>query len=205
MKKMIAHILQGREKQITKEEKVLQPLPHKDFRFANPFIVLHHKLPEYVVPGSELRIIPHPHRGFAPVTFMIQGEGYRMDSAGHEGLLRAGDVQWMFAGKGLLHSEGPSKAMLQSGGIHEFVQLWVNVPAKYKWHVPSYQSVTADTMPLVLEQEGVFLQLASGEMDGKNRAYPNIYAHYQFFWNGEKRYPYSDNSKRRLLDVVVSG
>jgi len=46
MKKMIAHILQGREKQITKEEKVLQPLPHKDFRFANPFIVLHHKLPE---------------------------------------------------------------------------------------------------------------------------------------------------------------
>jgi len=136
---------------------------------------------------------------------MIQGEGYRMDSAGHEGLLRAGDVQWMFAGKGLLHSEGPSKAMLQSGGIHEFVQLWVNVPAKYKWHVPSYQSVTADTMPLVLEQEGVFLQLASGEMDGKNRAYPNIYAHYQFFWNGEKRYPYSDNSKRRLLDVVVSG
>lgn len=167
MKKMIAHILKGREKQITKDEKVLQPLPHKDFRFANPFIVLHHKVAEYVQPGSELRIMPHPHRGFAPVTFMIQGEGCHMDSAGHEGLLGAGEVQWMFAGKGLLHSEGPSRNMLEKGGMHEFVQLWVNVPAKDKWNEPSYQSVKVADMPLVLEQEGVHLQLASGEFDGK--------------------------------------
>lgn len=55
--------MQGREKQITKEDKVLQPLPHKDFRFANPFIALHHMLPEHIQPGSELRIHPHPHRG----------------------------------------------------------------------------------------------------------------------------------------------
>lgn len=167
MKKMIAHILKGREKQITEDEKVLQPLPHKDFRFANPFIVLHHKVAAYVQPGSELRIMPHPHRGFAPVTFMIEGEGYHMDSAGHEGLLAAGEVQWMFAGKGLLHSEGPSKTMLQNGGMHEFVQLWVNVPAEHKWAEPSYQSVKAADMPLVLQQEGVHLQLASGEFDGK--------------------------------------
>ena len=56
MKKSIAHILKGREKFITKEESVLQPLPHKDFRFANPFIVLHHQLPKIIKPGSQL---PH--------------------------------------------------------------------------------------------------------------------------------------------------
>lgn len=69
MKKSIEHVLEGREKLITREEKVIQPLPHKDFRFANPFIVIHHLGPDTISPGQELRIHPHPHRGFAPVTF----------------------------------------------------------------------------------------------------------------------------------------
>ncbi|MGZ8557860.1 MAG: pirin family protein [Chitinophagaceae bacterium] len=165
MKKSIAHILQGREKQITKDEKVLQALPHKDFRFANPFIVLHHKLPETIQPGSKQRIHPHPHRGFAPVTFMLQGEGYHKDNAGHDETVKAGDVQWMFAGKGILHSEGPSNNMLDNGGIQEFIQLWVNVPKTKKWDEPSYQSATKDLLPKVLQQDGVDLRLASGKYD----------------------------------------
>jgi len=167
MKKAIEHILLGREKQITKEEKVLQPLPHKDFRFANPFILLHHKLPEYIQPGSRLRIDPHPHRGFAPVTFMLQGEGYHKDNAGHDESVKAGDVQWMFAGKGLLHSEGPGQHILDNGGTNEFIQLWINVPSENKWDNPSYQAATKDKLPAVLEQDGVNFRLASGEYDGK--------------------------------------
>lgn len=167
MKKSIEHILAGREKQITKEETVLQPLPHKDFRFANPFIVLHHKRPTSIQPGSELRIHPHPHRGFAPVTFMLKGEGYHMDNAGHEGTVAAGDAQWMFAGKGLLHSEGPTKAMLEKGGEQELIQLWVNVPKANKWDEPSYQSAKKAQMPEVLKQEGVHLRLVSGDYDGQ--------------------------------------
>lgn len=166
MQKRIEHILEGREKQITKEEKVLQPLPHKDFRFANPFIVLHHKVPENIVPGSQMRIHPHPHRGFAPVTFMLQGEGYHKDNAGHDATVQAGDVQWMFAGKGILHSEGPSEAQLRQGGMYEFIQLWINVPQQYKMSEPSYQAATQAQLPLVLQQEGVQLWLASGEYDG---------------------------------------
>jgi len=167
MKKAIEHILLGREKQITKEETVLQPLPHKDFRFANPFIVLHHKLPAYIQPGSKLRINPHPHRGFAPVTFILQGEGYHKDNAGHDETVMAGDVQWMFAGKGLLHSEGPTQHLLDTGGMNEFIQLWINVPKVNKWDAPSYQAATKTQLPAVLEQEGVNFRLASGDYEGK--------------------------------------
>ncbi|WEK37215.1 MAG: pirin-like C-terminal cupin domain-containing protein [Candidatus Pseudobacter hemicellulosilyticus] len=167
MQKAIQHILAGREKQITKEETVLQSLPHKDFRFANPFIVIHHQKPEMIQPGSVHRIHPHPHRGFSPVTFMVQGEGYHKDNAGHDEIVQAGDSQWMFAGKGLLHSEGPTDAILQKGGIQELVQIWVNVPKANKWEVPYYQMARKQEMPEVLQQEGVHLRLVSGEYDGK--------------------------------------
>ena len=104
MNKKIEHILLAREKKITEEETVKQPLPHKDFRFANPFIVIHHAGPVIIKPGSQSRIHPHPHRGFSPYTFMLQGEGYHRDNAGNDEIVQAGDVQWMFAGKGILHA-----------------------------------------------------------------------------------------------------
>ncbi len=167
MKKSIAHILAGREKLITKEEKVLQPLPHKDFRFANPFIVIHHLGPDTIRPGQELRIHPHPHRGFAPVTFQLQGEGYHKDNAGHDEVIKAGDVQWMFAGKGILHSEGPTQHMLTEGGVQEFIQIWVNVPKAHKWDEPSYQSAPMTVQPAILQQDGVSLRLVSGTYEGK--------------------------------------
>lgn len=167
MKKKIQHILAGREKQITKVETVRQPLPHMDFRFANPFIVLHHMGPKEIIPGQELRIHPHPHRGFAPVTFQLQGEGYHKDSAGHNGTIKAGDVQWMFAGKGVLHSEGPTAELLKNGGTQELIQLWINVPKANKWDKPTYQLATKVQQPNVLQQDGVNLRVASGTYDGQ--------------------------------------
>jgi hypothetical protein len=167
MRKKIEHILTGREKQITPEEKVRQPLPHQDFRFANPFIVLHHMGPQTIQPGGQLRIQPHPHRGFSPVTFQLQGQGYHMDNAGHEGTIRAGDVQWMFAGKGILHSEGPTRELLEKGGVQELIQLWINVPAAHKSDQPSYQSAPKALQPAVVQQDGVHLRLASGSYEGR--------------------------------------
>ena len=167
MKKNIAHILAGREKNITPTEKVLQPLPHADFRFANPFIVLHHGGPDTIAPGSDNRIHPHPHRGFAPVTFQLKGQAHHKDNTGNDQIINAGDAQWMFAGKGILHSEGPSSAMHQQGGEIELLQLWVNVPAAHKWDAPLYQFVHKAEMPLILEQEGVTLRLVSGDFAGK--------------------------------------
>jgi redox-sensitive bicupin YhaK (pirin superfamily) len=163
MEKKIDHILLGREKSIG-EETILQPLPHKDFRFANPFIVLHH-LPEHqYAPNSPAeRVHPHPHRGFSPVTFMFQGSGYHKDNQGNEGEINTGDVQWMFAGSGLLHSEGPTKEFLEKGGSYEFIQLWVNVPKAHKWDAPNYQQVSANQMPSLFNEEGINLKLASGD------------------------------------------
>jgi len=162
MLKKIDHILQGREKKITDEETVLQPLPHKDFRFANPFIVLHHGVPHYYKPGEQARINPHPHRGFSPYTFMLQGEGFHRDNAGNDKTVKAGGVQWMFAGKGILHSEGPTKELLQQGGVQEFIQLWINVPKANKQGNPFYQSAERDMLPKVIEDDGVHFRLASG-------------------------------------------
>lgn len=185
MQKKIEHILFGREKQITPEEKVRQPLPHAEFRFANPFIVLHHMGPKFIRPGEQLRIQPHPHRGFSPelhpchwqglvrnlrlssVAFQLQGEGYHKDNAGHDDVIHAGDVQWMFAGKGIVHSEGPTKELLEKGGVQELVQLWINAPATHKGESPFYQSASKAALPVVIQQEGVQFRLTTGEYEGK--------------------------------------
>lgn len=162
MEKQIDHILEGRLKSIG-EESVLQSLPHKDFRFASPFIVVHH-IPAHTYPAGSPpeRLHPHPHRGFAPVTFLFQGEGYHRDSLGNSGILKAGEVQWMFSGSGLLHSEGPSREFLEKGGTYELVQLWVNVPAKHKMEAPFYQQAARAEMPPVSDDPGIDLRLASG-------------------------------------------
>lgn len=166
MQKKILHILDGRPKKITETETVLQPLPHKDFRFANPFIVLHHMLPETIPSGSIRRIHPHPHRGFSPVTIMLQGEGFHRDNSGNEGHLAAGDAQWMFAGKGLLHSEGPTERLLREGGNYELIQLWINSPARHKWDPPYYQLAPLESQPLIATEAGIQLRLLAGHYDG---------------------------------------
>ena len=166
MQKKITHILNGREKEIAPGEKVLQPLPHAEFRFANPFIVLHHLPPRTIEAGSQIRLPMHPHRGFSPVTFQLQGEGFHLDNAGNEGYIGPGDVQWMFAGRGIVHSEGPTPRMLEQGGVREIIQLWINAPGAHKFDEPYYQSAPKELQPPVLEQEGVHLRLASGLFEG---------------------------------------
>lgn len=174
MKKKIEHILPGREKKITEEETVRQSLPHKDFRFASPFIVVHHGGPSVIQPGQQSRIHPHPHRGFSPYTFMLQGEGFHRDNAGNDEVIKAGGVQWMFAGKGILHSEGPTPELLRNGGVSEMIQLWINVPKARKMGKPFYQAASKEELPHVLQQEGVDFRLASGDYEGKTGPIENF-------------------------------
>lgn len=175
MEKKILHVLEGREKHITETEVVRQSLPTMQFRFANPFIVIHHMPPKYFAPGSpEDRLHPHPHRGFAPVTFMLQGQGYHRDNAGNAMTVTGGDVQWMFAGKGILHSEGPSTDFLSKGGNYELLQLWFNVPAANKFEDPYYQYIKGEEMPAVAAAEGVALTLVSGNYEGKTGPLKNF-------------------------------
>lgn len=174
MKKKVDHILYTREKKITDEETVRQPLPHKDFRFANPVIVIHHAGPITYKPGGHARIHPHPHRGFSPYTFMLQGEGFHRDNAGNDETVKAGGVQWMFAGRGILHSEGPTNELLQQGGVQELIQLWINAPRANKWGQPFYQSAAKEQLPVVIDEEGVQFRLASGPYNEQNGPIQNF-------------------------------
>ncbi len=168
MKKRVRYILEAKGKKITPDESVLQALPHREFRFANPLILIHHLGPQEIKPGSEFRIQPHPHRGFTPVTFQLQGEGYHKDNAGNDKLIKAGCVQWMFSGSGILHSEGPSKSMLKSGGVYEFIQVWINVPSGHKRDAPVYQSALRKDLPKIFGSKEVDLRLVSGNYDNVN-------------------------------------
>ena len=174
MKKGIDHILYGREKKITEEETVRQSLPHMDFRFANPFIVLHHAGPVEYHAGQHARLHPHPHRGFSPYTFMLQGEGFHRDNAGNDEVVKAGGVQWMFAGSGILHSEGPTEELLKQGGIQELIQLWINAPRANKWNKPFYQSASKEQLPVVIDEDGVQFRLASGDYNDQTGPIQNF-------------------------------
>lgn len=165
MKKSITHILPGEEKPLNREEKVLQLLPHKEFGFANPFIVLHHQFPKTILPGAHPRISPHADRAIDAAPFMLQAACYHKDNSCDGETINPGDVQWVVGGKELLHSEG-SSVLILANRVQEFIRLWINVPKHHTWDHPSYQSFTKDQMPIVLQQDGVNLRLVSGEYDG---------------------------------------
>src|SRR5690242_12790319 len=100
----------------------------------------------------------HPHRGFETITYMIAGRMRHRDSAGHEGLLQNGSVQWMTAGRGVIHSELPE----QENGRMEGFQLWLNLPAKDKMRAPWYRDIAAEEIPHVVTEEGVTVRVVAG-------------------------------------------
>jgi quercetin 2,3-dioxygenase len=100
---------------------------------------------------------PHPHRGFETVTYMLAGKMRHQDSAGNSGVIETGGVQWMTAGKGIIHSEMPE----QEQGLLAGFQLWVNLPAKNKMTAPKYQEKKAELIPQET-REGSHLKVISG-------------------------------------------
>lgn len=104
----------------------------------------------------------HPHRGFETVTYMIAGQMLHRDSAGNEGLLQDGDVQWMSAAKGVIHSEIPQ----QKDGVMEGFQLWLNLPASAKMNDPWYQDVSSAALPKYQTADGVLVTVIAGTSNG---------------------------------------
>jgi redox-sensitive bicupin YhaK (pirin superfamily) len=104
----------------------------------------------------------HPHRGFETVTYMIAGRMRHRDSAGHEGLLQNGGVQWMTTGRGLVHSEMPE----QEEGLMEGFQLWLNLPSHQKMCTPWYRDIQSESIPEVTPDAGVLVRVISGQSHG---------------------------------------
>jgi redox-sensitive bicupin YhaK (pirin superfamily) len=163
-------------KQIIKSEKVNmggiildQPLPNKSIDQIDPFILIHHW--DDVLKGGqsqkEVGVGPHPHRGFSPVTLIFKGGVHHRDSRGNNSIVTEGGTQWMFAGRGITHSERPIKELAENGGTLEFIQFWVNVPAKNKMEQPYYNAIQkVETPTLFSEDKKVEVTVVSGELNG---------------------------------------
>ncbi|ERF79281.1 pirin family protein [Gallibacterium anatis] len=120
-------------------------------RGTNPFLMLDYAAPQYYEPNKRTPrgVGQHPHKGFETVTIAYQGEVEHRDSSGGGGVIKAGDVQWMTAGAGIIHQEFHSEAFSRRGGMFEMVQLWVNLPRKDK-NVPAhYQHLAKENIPVV--------------------------------------------------------
>ena len=104
----------------------------------------------------------HPHRGFETVTYMLAGRMRHGDNQGNVGLLRPGSVQWMTAGRGIVHSEMPE----QVDGLMWGFQLWVNLPAKDKMTAPRYQDIEPEDIPVVERDDGIKVKVIAGRVDG---------------------------------------
>lgn len=128
-----------------------------DFQMLDPFLMLdafRSDNPEDYIAGFP----PHPHRGFETVTYLLSGRMRHQDNAGHEGVIEAGGIQWMTAGRGIVHSEMPE----QQDGLLEGFQLWVNLPAEHKLDAPAYQEVDAAQIPVEQRDSGARVRVIAG-------------------------------------------
>ncbi len=128
--------------------------PDFNYSHTDPFLLFDYGKPTTFSPNPDYKLQPHgvglhPHKGFETVTIAYSGEISHADSTGGRGDILEGDVQWMTAGRGILHEEFHSEAFGQRGGIFSMVQLWVNLPSAHKLTDPKYQSIKRADMPIV--------------------------------------------------------
>ena len=144
-----------------------QALPAPGIDQVDPFLLLHH-WKGHVEAGSrhsDIGVGPHPHRGFSPVTFIVEGEILHQDSRSNRALTKSGGVQWMNAGMGIIHSERPSAAIAEKGGDFEIIQIWINTPASHKMDQPEYFSKENDQLEEIALGSNSKLHLISGRYD----------------------------------------
>ena len=165
---------------------VHRPFPTATLSHIDPFLLIDEMGPMEVAPGNAKGAPDHPHRGFETVTYLLSGEMEHLDSSGNRGKLTPGDVQWMTAGSGVIHSEMPSEKFQKSGGrLHGF-QIWVNLPASDKMMQPRYQEIPKEKIP-VYTRDGVTVRVIAGLKSDELQKVsaiietrtPIVYLHYQ--------------------------
>lgn len=187
-----------------------QALPVMMLKHVDPFLLIHHL--KETLPGNqrqkEVGVGPHPHRGFSPVSVIFEGDIHHRDSLGNSEIIEAGGVQWMNSGKGVTHSERPSKELAEKGGIMEIIQFWVNVPAARKKDPASYHPLPKHKIPEIIQHEGKSrIQLIAGTLFEKRSpiltASPLLILRLDIEENGLVDIPVSPDFQ--LLIYVLSG
>lgn len=152
-----------------------RPVPTPGLEQVDPFLFLNHHGPQTYPPANHgLPFGPHPHRGFETVTFILEGNLAHRDTSGGESVVEAGGVQWMTAGRGLIHAELSPESFRREGGPLEILQLWVNLPARLKMAEPNYVGVAAAEIPAHSLAPGVTMHAVSGMADAPIRSLTGI-------------------------------
>jgi quercetin 2,3-dioxygenase len=134
---------------------VRRPVPTTGLDQVDPFLMLDEVGPVTYGPGEALGAPDHPHRGFETVSYIVEGMKLHEDSTGATQLINAGDVQWMTAGAGIVHSELPGPELQKNGGRAHGFQIWVNLPAKSKYASPGYQYLPKKDIPTATSPDGL--------------------------------------------------
>lgn len=150
---------------------VRRALPHRERRMVGPFVFLDQMGPHVFQPGRGIDVRPHPHIGLATVTYLLSGEISHRDSLGTVQDIKPGEVNWMTAGKGIVHSERTGAGQRAAGSTLSGLQCWVALPRAQEESAPAFTHVGADALPLI-EGEGVTARIIAGEYFGKRAPVP---------------------------------
>src|SRR3990172_8784935 len=162
---------------------VHRPFPTATLDFFDPFLLLDEMGPEELGPRQAKGAPDHPHRGFETVTYVLEGRMEHKDSHGNSGKLGPGDVQWMTAGAGVVHSEMPEREFWETGGRMHGFQLWVNLPRRDKMIKPRYQEIPSAKIPVAKSDDGLTtVRVIAGESLGTHAVLetrtPIFYLHF---------------------------
>ena len=187
----------------------VMPTPSVTMNQLDPFIFLnHHGYQEYLPKNNGLPFGPHPHRGFETVTFILAGDLIHKDSSGASSLIKAGGVQWMTAGSGLIHSEISSDEFKLKGGPIEILQLWINLPAKHKMTSPKYIGLQKEDIPTASwDDEKVIAHVIAGKWDnipGPVQPLVDIHLAWLEFKEGGK-HNFTIDPQKNIFCYVVKG
>ena len=180
----VSKIIKSEATQDGEDVTLNRSFPNQYISEFDPFLLLDEIGPINIKPGKQKGFPDHPHRGFETVTYLLEGKFEHKDSQGHAGIINSGDVQWMTAGSGVIHSEMPEKEFSKNGGkLHGF-QLWVNLPKSSKMMKPRYQEILQSKIPTgTTKDDNITVKVIAGESLGAkaiiNTITPIMYLHFK--------------------------
>jgi redox-sensitive bicupin YhaK (pirin superfamily) len=180
---------------------VSRVLPAQRRRMVGPFVLLDHAGPMVLAPGQGIDSRPHPHIGLSTITYLFAGEVVHRDNLGHTRTIRPGAVNWMTAGRGIVHSERSGDAVRAAGGPVHGLQAWVALPQEHEDDAPSFAHHRADTHPMFCD-EGVWGRLLAGTAFGATAPSsvhsPLFYLHWEL-QPGARVAPPDEHEERALF------
>lgn len=162
---MIEAEIEGRRRELGGGFAVRRVLPSAQKQMVGPFIFFDHMGPVALAAGEGLDVRPHPHINLATVTYLFHGEILHRDSLGSEQLIRPGEVNWMTAGRGIVHSERSPAAERKSGARVHGLQLWVALPEEHEEIEPAFEHTPSKDIP-AYERDGVKMRIIAGSAYG---------------------------------------